>query len=881
MSLPNIVVRKLANGFTYLFCKKKNQQKISLQMFYNVGSSSEKEGERGIAHLIEHMIFKGTDNLAEGDLDKIVYSLGGTCNAFTSYDYTGYTFDVPIQNYKPILKIISECMNKCTFDQNLLNSELKAVIQELKMYRDDALSFLTEEMISILFSHHKYAHPIIGYKEDIWSKKTESLKSFYQKWYSPNNSILVIVGNLEEDLILEEIRYLFESIPTVPTENLIQNKISYFPDQKEITIYRDVQQSHGIVAFRFPGFTIINHIFLDIFIELFGGGKGSFLYKELVYNLNLVTDIYSYAYDLFDSVVIFIYYQPKQNNTIERINLIIEEVMRKIMDPLFLTEEIYYSALKKIALKYEELYEDNHKIAYLLGKIYLAKKDNFKKDYETEMNHDLFLSLSKKYISYYGRLSLACVGKLFSLNQKDQFYLREDLSSNDKEDFETLNKIIRNDSGPIFSSKISLWEKDILLEKINNISLPVYEEKKLDNELTIIACDDRKAEKVEIIIDFKGKHWHEDFLTLGSLNILYEMLTEGTLLLKGGKFQAELDRLAIEIDVAPGQISATCLPEVFEEAITLIYQMMNEAELSPESFNRAKEQAISELYESMDSSESVGLKILKTELYKDHPYSKFLLGNKENILNITLHSIHEIYKKYIIPNDTLIVIIGSVTIQKAIYTVASLMSKWEKRISFLDATSNIDFPLKKEKKTIKHFMDRDQIVILLGNISVARTDKDYDKLLLLDQIFGGGALGSMQSLLFAIREQTGLFYSIQGTMIYGCGRHPGIIMIKAITSPKFVDDALTKIKIAWENLVNSITDEKINVAREAIISSLSDMVSFQTSIASTLIFLNRYNLDKNYFNSRIELLYGINKKDVIDAASRLASDFVEIIVGNI
>ena len=120
MSLHNQVFKKiLDNGLTILVRPNHIIPKTSLQLWYNVGSKDEKTGEKGIAHLIEHMIFKGTEKLSESDIDKITRKLSGSCNAFTSYDYTGYLFDFPSHHWHEALNIMADCMRNCSFKQDI------------------------------------------------------------------------------------------------------------------------------------------------------------------------------------------------------------------------------------------------------------------------------------------------------------------------------------------------------------------------------------------------------------------------------------------------------------------------------------------------------------------------------------------------------------------------------------------------------------------------------------------------------------------------------------------------------------------------------------------------------------------------------------------
>ena len=126
---PHVYKKVLSNGMTVLVRVVHTLPKVSIQLWYNVGSKDEKSSERGIAHLIEHMIFKGTKILSESDINVITHLLSGSTNAFTSYDYTGYLFNMPVQNWHTTLAILADCMQNVSFKDDHLNSEMKAVIQ--------------------------------------------------------------------------------------------------------------------------------------------------------------------------------------------------------------------------------------------------------------------------------------------------------------------------------------------------------------------------------------------------------------------------------------------------------------------------------------------------------------------------------------------------------------------------------------------------------------------------------------------------------------------------------------------------------------------------------------------------------------------------------
>ncbi|MFH1643816.1 MAG: pitrilysin family protein [bacterium] len=155
--MNNVKKVVLENGMTVLVFKNTSVPKVLVQVVYDIGSYVEQEGERGLAHLIEHMIFKGTDKLAEGDIAAIANKYGATLNAFTSNDMTSYFFEVDKNNWQQFVPILADCMQNSRFDEQHLASELFTVIQELKMYKDNYQAVAWEKISELIFPSN---HPI-------------------------------------------------------------------------------------------------------------------------------------------------------------------------------------------------------------------------------------------------------------------------------------------------------------------------------------------------------------------------------------------------------------------------------------------------------------------------------------------------------------------------------------------------------------------------------------------------------------------------------------------------------------------------------------------------------------------------------------------------
>jgi zinc protease len=256
MFIKSTVFKKiLLNGLTVLVDPVPTLPKVSMELLYQVGSREEESGEKGLAHLIEHMIFKGTERLSESDINVITHKLSGYTNAFTSHDATSYVFSFPAWNWKEGLVILADCMQNARFDEQMLNSELKAVIQELKMYNDRYAGTLVDQMLSLMFHDHPYHYPIIGFKQDLWSLKRDTLYNFYKKHYVPNNAILVVVGAVDPEDVFRQAEELFGSIPASSSYEKKEHYHGRDLVSKSVTLHRDVKHPICILGTLLPGAT--------------------------------------------------------------------------------------------------------------------------------------------------------------------------------------------------------------------------------------------------------------------------------------------------------------------------------------------------------------------------------------------------------------------------------------------------------------------------------------------------------------------------------------------------------------------------------------------------------------------------------------------------
>jgi len=864
----------LKNGLTILALPLKLIPKVSIQLWYNVGSKDEKSGQKGIAHLIEHMIFKGTTNLSECDINLITHKLSGYCNAFTSYDYTGYLFDFPSQHWHEALPIMADCMTNCTFKQDFLNSELKAVIQELKMYRDDYNTSLFENLITTIFYDHPYHHPIIGYKQDLWNLNRNDLIEFYKEHYLPNNATLVVVGDIEYDDVFEKSEKYFAKIKP----NFEYKKNSYYHsfDLKgyQVKLYRDVKQPIVIIAFVVPGASKAKNYLISIISKILGSGKGSRLYKKLVNKYELVTDIDIFIDDLFEYGLFNIYLKPKLIEDISKIIDIIRNEIEFIISN-GLSEDEILRAIKKTEIDYFSLLESNRKQAYEIGKYFLATGDEQYFSNYTKYPKDNLPKEINQFCKDFLLMDIASIGYILPIKDEYRQYWVKLQELSDFEDNRVLSNIKRD---------IDIEEGKCVYNIEVKAPIPfIYPKSKtgyISNGLKILSYNNANLPKINLILDFKSKYYYDpkDLQGLGLFTSL--MLEEGTKNYNADQFADILESYGIDLDVNSGHISMNLLSVDFVKSLELLNDILTQAIFDDQSINKIRQQLLAELNDYWDQPIKFVTQLAKQEIYKDHPYSNNSLGTFESIKKINKYNLLHYYQNNLTPKETKFAIVGDIQRYDIKDCVEHMLNIWKGSI-----LKDISWPeiMPVKNKTIDYNIIRDQTVLCYAGLSVDRKSDDYDKLLIFDQIFTGGILGSMSSKLFDLRERSGLFYTIGGSMLYNVGIEPGLILIKTLVSNDRLKDAENSIEKLIDSVVDSIDESEVIEAKNAIINSLVDNFADNYRIANSFIFLDNYGFNQDYFDNRADEIANISIDEIKSVVKKYLSNdkLIKLRVGRV
>lgn len=308
-SLPKHFHKTLDNGMQIVVIPLANESGvITSDIYYKVGSQNEVLGKTGMAHMLEHLSFKSTKNLSEGEFDTIVKKGGGVNNASTGFDKTHYYIKTSTKNLPKTLELFSELMHNLLLKDDEFQKERDVVAEERRLRTDNnPMGYLYFRLFNTHFVYHPYHWLPIGFMEDIQSWKIEDIRAFYESYYQPKNAILVVSGDIEPETVFNEAKKYFgklENKKDIPNLQIVEPKVD---GAKRVELHKESNKVDTIaIAYSIPNFAHEDQMALSVISQILSGGKSSRFDSELIDKKRQFNTIYAYNMELKDPGVFLI-----------------------------------------------------------------------------------------------------------------------------------------------------------------------------------------------------------------------------------------------------------------------------------------------------------------------------------------------------------------------------------------------------------------------------------------------------------------------------------------------------------------------------------------------------------------------------------------------
>ena len=368
-SLPKHFTKTLKNGMQIVAIPMDNDSKvITSSIYYKVGSRNETLGHTGMAHMLEHLSFKSTQNLAAGDFDAIVKKGGGVNNAATSFDKTYYYIKTANKNLGKSLELFAELMHNLLLKDEEFQKERDVVAEERLLRTDNnPLGYLYFRLFNTHYVYHPYHWLPIGFMEDIVAWKIEDIREFYESYYQPSNAILVVAGDISSQEVFSEAEKIFAPLPNkreVPQINPVEPPRDGL---KRAVLHKESNQVNTLaIAYCIPNFAHEDQPTIGALSYILGSGKSSRLEQHLVQEKKLVDQIYVYNMELKDPGIFMVMALCSDGVKPDDAEKAILEQLEKIKNGDITQEELERA---KLNIKADFIYslENSSSVASLFG----------------------------------------------------------------------------------------------------------------------------------------------------------------------------------------------------------------------------------------------------------------------------------------------------------------------------------------------------------------------------------------------------------------------------------------------------------------------------------------------------------------------------------
>jgi zinc protease len=328
---------KLDNGLEIVVIPNHRAPVVFHSVWYRVGAAEETPGKSGVAHFLEHLMFKGSEGLAPGEFSKKIRSLGGQDNAFTGHDYTAYHQAISKDYLETVMKMEAGRMRGLNPPESEVTSENKVILEERRQRTDNNPDArLAEQMNALMFINHPYAKPVIGWLSEMATLTWADEKPFYDKYYAPNNAILIVAG----DVTGEEVYDLAKKIygPLKPFDGITPRVHTISPPLKgkpDVTLSDpNIKEPVVQTGYRTPSAheNKKESLALEVLDEIMSGGPTSRIYKALVVDQKIATSAgLSYRGDAWDDAETWVYATPAPGQDLKTVKAALDEQLRVLV----------------------------------------------------------------------------------------------------------------------------------------------------------------------------------------------------------------------------------------------------------------------------------------------------------------------------------------------------------------------------------------------------------------------------------------------------------------------------------------------------------------------------------------------------------------------
>lgn len=846
----------MANGLRVLHIEDLTSPLVVMILWYHAGSRHEAPGKSGVAHLLEHMMFKGSKQYAPNFIDYFTDAAGGSNNAFTGMDTTGYIFSFASDRWREALAIEADRMRNCLFAPDEFRAEKNVVLEEMLMTQDIPQELLYEKVIAKAMRDHPYARPIIGLPHELAALTREDLIAFYDQYYRPDNALLVIAGATEAAEVRALVDQAFSLITVEGPAPSHQPYVFRRPQRAQsVTVRNDNQSRYLMLTYPAPGPSDPDRYPMIVLASILGGGKLSRLYQDLVEESHIAASVESLVIPSFEPFIVTLNIQLSEQADSDNALRIVESSISRLMleGPDERELERVRSLVEANFMFNLERTEDKAQVlaeAELLGDYRLFY--DIPKRIRAVTKQEI-TDVARRYLKNTTRV----IGRLVpGKNRKVNipFSDRAELAS-ESQPAEPLSQ------APLPPMAVLPIREPPLLNPESFI---------LDNGLQVYYLVRGSLPLISVRLMLSAGAEYEASSEAGLALLTLSSLKEGTAAYSvqdltwlvesmGGRFFLKVGyrdvTLALELTTAH-----------FAQGLGLLASMVMNPSFDPDRVTRERELLVSKLKNEEEQTQVKAFQRFRAAIYRGHPQERPAEGFSHTMAALSPDSATQFFAHNYGPDRCKLVIVGDLGAIDVQQTITEHFGAWpivgQKLPPPAQYFAGYQPCVELEK------LDREQLHVYLGHPGIDCLHPDYPILVVLDQILGLSN-GVSSRIPNKLRNELGLVYEVYASLTANAGRYPGCFEAYFATHPRNLALALSSlVQELTKVLEEGVTEQEVIAAGNAIISSHLINYESNADIAQLLTSNILFNRSPDYYQTYLRTLRAVTPQAIRQCAQR-------------
>ena len=818
---------------------------VAVQAWVGVGSADETRKRAGIAHAMEHMLFKGSAGYGVGQMARAVESAGGEINAWTSFDQTVFHVVLSSRHFDTAVDVLGDALQRPTLDADELEREREVILEEIRQTTDDPMRTVAHSLFATAFTRHPYRHPVIGTPETVMALRRRDLEQFLHTWYVANNLTLVIAGDVDPSRAHEVAAGAFGSMPSRELPRRRRREPLQAAPRVAVDT-REVHDAHVAIGFHVPELTHEHAAALDIGAIVLGQGESSRLAARVHREQELVTSAHAYAHTLCERGLFVLSASVRADQVPDALAALCGEVERLRAEPPSSGElDKARHAIRADAIYQRETAEG---MARKLGYYETMAGDV---DFEAEILRRVHRLGSGDVAAAVGRYlhadnaSLAVLlphaGRLRSQRGRDAAAGKM---------IAALRRGFRPRPAAVRVARARLPERDDLVREV------------LPNGIRVIVKRDASVPVVALRAAWQGGARYETPRTCGITNLLAATITSGCNGTSAEEVIERVDDLAGTLVGVSGRNSfglrSEWLAADWERGFDLMAHCLAEPRFEEDHVDREKRHMLDDIKARSDNAGFVAFTNFARRMFRRHPYRLPVGGTEASVSALTRRRVLDFYRRHYPIGAVTLTAVGDIDPDR-------LLSRAAERLGGTPArgAGGRDIPCERwggrsePSRRVLVRMDREQAHMVVGFPGLTIRDPDRAALEVLMTVLGGQG-----GRLFAeLRDKRALAYRVSAFSVEGID--PGYLAAYIACAPEKLDDARTGIRRELDRVASAgVDDGEIDRAVRYLVGAHEIALQRRASLSAAICLNEAYGIGHDYHLRYGEEIEGVTAADV-------------------